>query len=57
MSNFLAGFLDVQAQRQGRDILLAFNEDIGLALQRASESDFDEEAIILSKAAKIDEIC
>ena len=43
----------MQSHRQGRDILLAFNEDIGLALQRVSESDFDEEAIILSKAAKI----
>ena len=46
----------MQAHRQGRDILLAFNEDIGLALQRVSESDFDKEAIILSKAAKMDEI-
>ena len=52
-NRILSNFPDMQAHRQGRDILLAFNEDIGLALQRVSESDFDEEAIILSKAAKI----
>ena len=33
---------------------MAFNEYIGLALQRVSESDFDEEAINLSKAVKRD---
>ena len=52
-NQILSNFPDMQAHRQGRDILLAFNEDIGLALKRVSESDFDEEAIILSKAAKI----
>ena len=46
-------FPDMQNHRQGRDILLAFDEDIGLALQRVFESDLDEEAISLSKAAKI----
>ena len=52
-NRILSNFPDMQAHKQGRDILLAFDEDIGSALQRVSESDFDEEAIILSKAAKI----
>ena len=52
-NQILSNIPDMQAHRQGRDILLAFNKDIGLALKRVYESDFDEEAIILSKAAKI----
>ena len=51
-NRILSNFPDMQAHRQGRNILLAFNEDTGLALPRVSESDFDEKAIILSKAAK-----
>ena len=52
-NRILSNFPNMQAHRQGRDIMLAFNKDIGLALQRVSESDFDEEAIILPKVAKI----
>ena len=43
----------MQAHKQGRDVLLAFNEDIGFALRKACETDYDDEAVILAKAAKI----
>ena len=49
----LANIPDLQAHKQGRNVLLAFQDDIGLALKRAFESDFDEEAIVLAKAAEI----
>ena len=46
----LAEISELKAHTQGRDVILAFDEDIGLALSPAS--DFSE-AIILAKAAKI----
>ena len=49
----LAQFTDMQAQKQGRDILLAYEEDIGTALAKAYDSDGDNEAIYLACAAKI----
>ena len=49
----LAQFTDMQAQKQGRDILLAFEEDIGTALAKACEFDSDNEAIHLARAATI----
>ena len=47
----LAQFTDMHAQRKGRDVLMAFEEDIGLA--KACEFDSDNEAIHLARAAKI----
>ena len=44
---------DLQAYTQGRDILLAFKANAGVALKQALESDFDEEAIVLARAAEI----
>ena len=41
---------ELEAHKQGRDVLLAFQSDIGLALSKASEY---KEAIILGKAGKI----
>lgn len=49
----LAAFPDIKALPQGRDILLAFNQEIGDVLKRASEDDCDTEACHLAKAAKI----
>ena len=44
---------DLQAYKEGRDVLLAFSKDVGAALRQANERDFDDEAWILSQAAKI----
>ena len=41
---------ELEAHKQGRDVILAFDEDIGLALSQASDY---SDAIILAKAAKI----
>ena len=43
----------LHAYKQGRDILLSFNEDIGPTLKDACLDDCDDEAICLSKAAEI----
>ena len=43
----------LEAHKQGRDILLAFREDLGVALQRAYQEDCDDKAIHLTKAASI----
>jgi len=53
-NRILSHFPYMTAHRQGRDILLAFDEDIGSALRKACEiEDYDEEAICWSRAAKI----
>ena len=52
-SPLLAEFTDMRAQKKGRDILLAFENDIGPALAKACEIDSDSDAIILARAAKI----
>ena len=46
----LAEISELEAQKRGRDILLAFQKDVGFALSQASNY---SEAIILGKAAKI----
>lgn len=46
----LAEIPDLEAHKQGRDVLLAFQKDVGLALSQVSDY---SEAIILGKAAKI----
>lgn len=46
----LAELTELQAHKQGRDVLLAFQKDIGLVLSQASDN---SEGIILAKAAKI----
>ena len=43
----------MRAQKKGRDILLAFENDFGPALAKACEIDSDSDAIILACAAKI----
>lgn len=49
----LAHFPNMCAQHQGRDILLAFKEDLGDALAKACKLDADSDAVHLARAAKI----
>ena len=49
----LAAISDLRAHTQGREVLLAFDQDIGKALKQVCEQDFDSQALILAKAPKI----
>ena len=49
----LANVPGLQAHKRGRDIFLAFNDEVATVLQQASESDFDKEAMTLLKATRI----
>ena len=49
----LSHFPDLCAHREGRDVLLAFTSDVGSALRKACDADYDEKAICLARAAKI----
>ncbi len=49
----LSQFPDLSAHREGHDVLLAFDKDLGPALRRACDQDYDDEAICLARAAKI----
>ena len=45
---------DLQAHKEGRDVLLAFDKDIACALQQATKTlSSDDDAMILSKAAEV----
>ena len=46
-------FPDLQVHSDGRNVLLAFDENIGLALSAACNSSMDEDALHLAKAAEI----
>ena len=52
-NRLLIQFPDMQAHKRGRDVYLAFQDDIALALDKAYNTNFDDEAIILAKAANI----
>ena len=43
----------LQSYNKGRDVYLAFRDDVGFALHKAHEEDCDEEAIHLAKTAAI----
>ena len=49
----LASFPELQAFKDGRDIVLTSNEDIGAALRQACQNDVDNDAYILAQAARI----
>ena len=49
----LGYFPDLEAHKQGRDVVLIFNEDVGSALHKACEHDVDNDAVHLARAAKI----
>ena len=52
-ARLLSYFPDMSAHSHGREVLLMFDEDIGLAIQKAYDGDFDSEAMYLARAAKI----
>ena len=49
----LANVRGFRAYRQGRDVLLSFDDDVGLALMNSTNDKFDDETICLAKAAQI----
>jgi len=49
----LAHFPNMRAQQHGRDVLLAFDDDLGDALAKACELDTDNDAVHLARAAQI----
>lgn len=49
----LSQFPDMRAHTKGRDILMAFEEDLGAALDKACELDSDSDAVHLARAAHI----
>ena len=49
----LAHVPDLQAYKQGREMFLAFNQDIGPAIRKAIDDDADDEGMHLVKAAAI----
>ncbi|CAC5367122.1 unnamed protein product [Mytilus coruscus] len=51
-NRILAAIPDLKAHKQGRDVLLIFNEDVGEVLKQAT-SYSDDEGIIIAKAAQI----
>ena len=54
LKNRLLGNLPgIRAFKQGRDVMLTFDADVGTALKEATLTDYDDEAICLAKAAQI----
>ena len=49
----LAHFPDLKAYKEGRNVVLAFDREIGAALRKFCKEDFDDGAICLARAAKI----
>ena len=49
----LGYFQDMEAHKQGRDVVLIFNEDVGSTLKKACEHDIDDDALSLARAANI----
>ena len=49
----LANVPGLQPHKKGRDIFLAFNDEVAPALQQACERDFNNEAMTLLKATRI----
>ena len=48
----LAMFPELQAFKEGRDVLLMSNDDVGIALRQACENDTDDDdAYVLARAA------
>ena len=49
----LSYFPDMQAHKQGRNVVLIANHDIGQALRKACHHDADNDAVHLARAAKV----
>ena len=52
-NRILAHFEDLKEFKEGREVFLAFERDIGEALFTACSIDYDDEGYILAEAAKI----
>ena len=52
-NRILAHFEDLKEFKEGREVFLAFERDIGEALSTACSIDYDDEGYILAEAAKI----
>ena len=52
-NRILAQNPNLKTNKEGRDVLLAFNNDLGPALHKACDDDCDSEAVCLTRAAKI----
>ena len=52
-NRILNHFPELRAYKNKNRVLLAFEDDVGLALKKAFENDYDTDAIHLSKCAKI----
>lgn len=53
-NRLLAWFPDMQEQKKGRDVLLMFSDDIAGIMQKVyTQNDFDNDAMVLVKAAQI----
>ena len=49
----MAYFQDMEQHKPGRDVLLAFNVDMGSALSTACEHDADSDGVHLARTANI----
>ena len=49
----LAEFPDMQSYKKGRDVLMAFEKDVGAALAKAYEQETDKAAVHIARAAQI----
>ena len=52
-NRILSYFPDMTAHKQGRDVVLVCNEDVGVALRKACDYDTDNDAVFLARAATI----
>ena len=52
-NRILAQFDDISSHNEGKEVLLVFQRDIGAAVASAASIDYDDEGIILAKAAQI----
>jgi len=52
-NRLLANIPGIRAFRQGRDMILTFDSDVGTTLKEATLTDDDDEALCLAKAAQI----
>lgn len=52
-NRILAHIPELKAYKEGREVLLAFDSDMGYAIHKFCDEDYDSEAICLAKAAKI----
>jgi len=45
-------FIELRAQKKGRDVILVFEKDVGFSLAKACQLDSDTDSIHLARAAK-----